>query len=164
MDKWSLFTSSARTKCWQSFSGGGKIINKLVIWLSNKESACSAEDTGDTGSVPWTGKIPWRREQPPTPVFLPGEFHGQRSLSGYSPEGRKESDMTVQLSIYFYLLSCHCGCHGSCFIWLSPQEQKLYKKKGFIFCAPIVFLIPKILAHIRHAIDKHENVQMNNYY
>ena len=43
---------------------------------------------------PWVGKIPWRREWPPTPVFLPREFHGQRSLAGYSPWGRKESDMT----------------------------------------------------------------------
>ena len=34
---------------------------------------------------PWIRKIPWRREWLPTPVFLPGEFHGQRSLAGYSP-------------------------------------------------------------------------------
>ena len=40
------------------------------------------------------GKIPWRRTWQPTPAFLPGEFHGQRSLAGYSPWGRKESDMT----------------------------------------------------------------------
>ena len=39
-------------------------------------------------------KIPWRREWQPTPVFLPGEFHGQRSLAGYCPWGCKESDMT----------------------------------------------------------------------
>ena len=36
---------------------------------------------------PWVGKIPWRREWPPTPEFLPGEFHGQRSLVSYSPWG-----------------------------------------------------------------------------
>ena len=34
---------------------------------------------------PCVGKIPWRRERQPTPVFLPGDFHGQRSLVGYSP-------------------------------------------------------------------------------
>ena len=39
------------------------------------------------------GKIPWRREQLSTSVFLPGEFHGQRSLLGYSPWGHKEQDM-----------------------------------------------------------------------
>ena len=40
------------------------------------------------------GKIPWRRTWQPTPVFLPGESHGQRSLTGCSPWGRKESDTT----------------------------------------------------------------------
>ena len=43
---------------------------------------------------PWVGKIPWRREWEPTLVFSPGEFHGQRSLVGYSPWGHKESGMT----------------------------------------------------------------------
>ena len=43
---------------------------------------------------PWVGKIPWRRVWPPTPVSLPGESNGQRSLAGYSPWGRKELDMT----------------------------------------------------------------------
>ena len=42
----------------------------------------------------WVGKIPWRRERLPTPVFWPGEFHRQRNLAGYSPWGRKESDTT----------------------------------------------------------------------
>ena len=49
-------------------------------------------------SLGWIGKIPWRREWPPTPVFLPGEFHGQRSLEGYSPWGHKELDTTEQLT------------------------------------------------------------------
>ena len=40
---------------------------------------------------PWVGKIAWRKVWQTTPVFLPGEFHGQRSLAGYSPQGRKES-------------------------------------------------------------------------
>ena len=38
---------------------------------------------------------------PPTPVFLPGEFHGQRSLEGYSPWGRKESNMTERLTLQY---------------------------------------------------------------
>ena len=46
------------------------------------------------GFYPWVGKIPWRRAWQPTPVFLPGESHGQRSLVGYSPWGHKESDVT----------------------------------------------------------------------
>ena len=40
------------------------------------------------------GELSWRKEWQPTSVFLPGEFHGQRSLAGYSPWGRKESDRT----------------------------------------------------------------------
>ena len=40
---------------------------------------------GTPGFNPWVGKNPWRREWLPTPVFLPEEFHGQRSLVGYSP-------------------------------------------------------------------------------
>ena len=40
---------------------------------------------------------PVEKEMQPTPVFLPGESHGQRSLAGYSPRGRKESDTTEQL-------------------------------------------------------------------
>ena len=43
---------------------------------------------------PWIGKIPWRRQGQPTPVFLPGKLHGQRSLGGYSPRGCKQLDMT----------------------------------------------------------------------
>ena len=46
----------------------------------------------------WVGTNPWRMEQLPTPVFVPGEFHGQRSLAGYSPRGHKDSDMTEQLT------------------------------------------------------------------
>ena len=45
---------------------------------------------------PQVGKIRWRRAWQPTPVFLPGESHGQRSLVGYSPKGHKESDMTEE--------------------------------------------------------------------
>ena len=57
-----------------------------------EESACNAGDTGDSGSIPGSGKISWSKEWQPTSVFLPGKFHGQRSLEGYSPKGCKESD------------------------------------------------------------------------
>ena len=42
--------------------------------------------------------LSWRRKWQSTPVFLPGEFHGQRSVAGYSPQGRKESDTTKRLT------------------------------------------------------------------
>ena len=52
---------------------------------------------------PWVGKIPWRRKWQPTPVFLPGKSHGQRSLAGCSPWGRKELDTTEWLHFHFSL-------------------------------------------------------------
>ena len=54
---------------------------------------------GRPGFDPWVGKIPWRKAWQLTPVFLPGEPQGQRSLSGYSPWGHKGLDMTERLSI-----------------------------------------------------------------
>ena len=53
------------------------------------------------GFDPWVGKIPWRRKWQPTPVLLPWKSHGRRSLVGYSPWGRKESDTTKQLHFHF---------------------------------------------------------------
>ena len=46
--------------------------------------------------------MPWRRKWQPTPVFLPGESHGQRSLVGYSSQGRKEWDTTERLHFHFH--------------------------------------------------------------
>ena len=56
----------------------------------------------------WVRKAPWRKECLPIPVFLPGEFHGQRSLVGYSPWGCKESDMTEQL-MHHHHHTCICS-------------------------------------------------------
>ena len=53
----------------------------------------------EIGFYPWVGKIPWRREWLPTPVFLPEKFHGQRSLAGHRPWGHKEMDTTKQLTL-----------------------------------------------------------------
>ena len=57
----------------------------------------------DTGSVPGLGRFPWRRKWQPAPVFLPGKFHGHRSLVGYSPWGCKELDTTE------WLIHMHTG-------------------------------------------------------
>ena len=65
----------------------GKVILGLPWWLCGKESAANAEDFD-----PWVWKIPGRRAWHPTPVFLPGESHAQRSLEGYSSWGHKELD------------------------------------------------------------------------
>ena len=99
-----------------------------LLWLpggsAGKKTTCNVEDLGSIPGLgrrlwgipwwlkwwriclqfrrprlnPWIRKIPWRREWQPTPVFLPGEFHGQRSLMGYSPWDRKELDTTEQLT------------------------------------------------------------------
>ena len=53
---------------------------------------------------PWIGKIPWRREWQPPPVFSPGESHAQRSLVGHSPWGVRHDGLTFSLS--------HCWPHG----------------------------------------------------
>ena len=48
----------------------------LPWWLSGKESACQCRRHRRRGFDPWVGKIPWRKKWQPTPVFLPGKFHG----------------------------------------------------------------------------------------
>ena len=64
-----------------------------------KESACNA---GDPGLIP--GNVPWRRKWQPTPVFFPGEFHGQMSPVGYNTWGHKKLDMTERLIHSFFFL------------------------------------------------------------
>ena len=67
---------------------------RLPRWLSGKESACQCRRCG---FYPWVGKIAWSRKWQPTPVFLSGKLHGQRSLEGYSPWGHRELDTTEWL-------------------------------------------------------------------
>ena len=64
---------------------------------SGKASACQCSRNKNCGFDPWVRKIPWSRKCQPTPVFLPGKSHGQRSLVGYSSWGLKELDMTEGL-------------------------------------------------------------------
>ena len=61
---------------------------------SGKDTTCQYRRHKRCGFDPWVRKIPWMREWLPTPVFLPGESHGHRSLVDYSPQGHKESDTT----------------------------------------------------------------------
>ena len=61
--------------------------------LALRDPPANAGDIRDVRFDPWVGKLSWRRAQQPTPVFFPRESHGQRSLAGYCPWGRKESDM-----------------------------------------------------------------------
>ena len=65
------------------------------LWVSLPGSCLNPQgpSLGRCRFDPWARKSPWRRKWLPTPVFLPGESHGQRTLAGYSPWGRKELDI-----------------------------------------------------------------------
>ena len=56
------------------------------------------------GFDPWVGKFPWSRKWQPIPVFLPGKFHEQRSLAGYSPWSHKELDTADRLTLSLHFL------------------------------------------------------------
>ena len=66
----------------------------LVVKKKIKKSVCQCRRHQRCGFDPWAGKVPCRRKWQPTSVFLPGKFHGERSLVDYSPWGCKELDMT----------------------------------------------------------------------
>ena len=74
----------------------------FLIWLplhpSQVDQVIICQQYQRSRFHPWVGKIPWRRERLPTPMCLPGEFHGQRSLEGYSPWDLKEWDTTERLT------------------------------------------------------------------
>jgi len=59
------------------FPGGSVVKNQPV-------------SAGAMGSIPGSGRSPWNKKQQPIPVFLPGKFHGQRSLVGFSPCGHRD--------------------------------------------------------------------------
>ena len=82
------------------------------------------------GFIFWVRKIPWRREWQSTPVFLPEESHGQRSLVGYSPWDYKEPDMTERLALLHKgnrrksAVTVESGC--VCFLfWLMKNVKAL---------------------------------------
>ena len=70
---------------------------RLPQWSSGKESTCQCRRREFD---PRAGRIPWRRKWRPSRVFLPGKFTGQGTLTGYSPRGLQESDMTEQLRVH----------------------------------------------------------------
>ena len=73
----------------------------------------------------WVGKMPWSRKWQITPVFLPGKFHGQRSLVGCSPWGCQESDMTEQLSVHTCThTNTHTDFYHIKFFVLTPSCSK----------------------------------------
>ena len=99
---------------------------------------------------PWLGKVSWRRAWKLTPVFMPGESHGQRSLVGYSPYGRKESDVTERilqmkkLKIRKLRNLLNCSKH-----LLSSDDSLLWNRHTLIpSVSPKLFLMEKFKLHI----------------
>ena len=93
--------------------------------LGAKNLPANAGDIKKYEFNPWVRKIPWRRKRQPTPVFLPGKYHGQRSLVGYRPWGRKELDMTERLSVWMHNAN---GLQEAPYLrpaWVSRTRQKL---------------------------------------
>ena len=89
-----------------------------------KESAWNVGDLCD----PWVRKIPCRREWQPTPVFLPGEFQGQRSLVSYIPWSCKDSDMTERLTHTHNLHSASLTAKVIWETWFSVCQPPEYRK------------------------------------
>ena len=119
-----------------------------------KNLPANAGNVRDMGLIPRLGRSPGGRLSKPTPVFFPRESHGQRSLSGYSPQGRKESDTTERLSCMPTRLLCpwnssgrdvRVGCHsllqGIFLTWgLNP---------GLLYCRQIVYCLSPRVAILR---------------
>ena len=111
---------------------------------------------GRPGFDPWVGKIPWRRKWQPTPVFLPGESHGRRSLVDYSPWGCKESDTTEWLHFHFpvflfvYFVSLEISN-----ILFSPSFLKFTMICFVIGLSPVLdilgaFAVGKLFSYLEH--------------
>ena len=73
---------------------GGTSGKKQKQQQQKKKTPANIVDIKDMRFNSWIRKFPLGRKWQPTPAFLPGESHGQRSLAGYSLLGHKESDMT----------------------------------------------------------------------
>ena len=107
-------------------------IEKLYSrWHSGKESTCQCRRCRRCQFGPWVEKIPWRRKWQPTPVSLPGKFHGQRIPVGHSPWGLKESDLTEWLTLSLFIFGWGPGT-----LWLWP-EGSVVAAHGF--SCPIIW-------------------------
>ena len=92
----------------------------LPRWCGGKESPCQCRKGRRRGFHPWVRKIPRRRERQSTPVFLPGKFHGQRSLAGYSPWDCRESAMTEHVGM-------QCNSNLAVFFFFFPEIEDINK-------------------------------------
>ena len=100
--------------------------------------------------------MPWRRTWQPTPAFLPGESHGQRSLVGYSPRDLKELDMTEHILYTLGISLCCFAWNFPCFNTASPASPKppplvcLTLSKLLIYVHMYVCMYPSIFIYTTH--------------
>ena len=98
-------------------------------YLSGKESTCQCRRCQKRQFNPWVRKILWRRAWPLTPVFLPGESHGQRSQAGYSPQGRRvRHDWATSLNFNFLSLTKVPSQSISLPLWCSVKSMEFKKQ------------------------------------
>ena len=88
---------------------------------------------GRPGFSPWVGRIPWRREWLPIPLFLPEESYGQRNLAGYSPWGHKESDTAEWLTLSLSLLSRNVGRREESNMGWGESQERDYSEASYCF-------------------------------
>ena len=79
---------------------GGSGASLMAKMAKNLLAMLESQVQSRPGFDPWAGKMPWSRKWQLTPIFLPGEFHGQRNLVGYSPCGHNELDMIERLTLW----------------------------------------------------------------
>ena len=124
------------------------IIISRYWWLSGKELNCQCKSLRRRSFNPWVGKIPWRRERQPIPVFLPGESNAQRNWVGYSPWGRMWAWMSNYYPPDLVILTCSSADfpppsfsegwkrHLQCDLWVLVEDFSVHgtwnikQKKG----------------------------------
>ena len=125
---------------------------------------------GRPGFNTWVGKISWRRKWQPSPVFLPGKSHEQRSLEDYSPWGHKELDTTVELT-HFPILTKDWKWPFKFFnnfqlyskekmTWYNIQIQGISEavKTYFSKSQGLIFNLFKILFYLIHISQRKNNI------
>ena len=132
-----VFPHCGRTLYQLSHKGSLKHLGASQVPLV-KNLPANARDSRP-GFEPWVRKISWRRKWQSAAVFLPGKFHGQRSLAGYSPWGHKEWDRTKHIHIHTkHLGQCLLGSKyligiGSYYrLWGSTSDMQILNKLQLI--------------------------------
>ena len=113
-------------------------MESCLVFTSRRDCVLEIWDFGEKPSMPLAKTLAqmWKRKWQPTPVFLPGKPHGQRSLAGYSPWGRKELDTTERLHFSTdgqpkredraWRMSVQCVCLSPAFMQDLAQWESLF--------------------------------------